>query len=59
MFNEKINIETFYKLKKKKKCTVENLTFQNINKKFFRYLSLNRLNEHPSTGIIINAANEI
>ena len=60
MFNEKINIETLYKLKKKKKCAVENLTFQNINKKIFPVFKLkNRLNEHPSTGIIINAANEI
>jgi 1-deoxy-D-xylulose-5-phosphate reductoisomerase len=39
---------------------IENLTFENINKTTFPIIKLkDRLNEHPSTSIIINASNEI
>ena len=39
---------------------IENLTFENVNKTTFPMIKLkDRLNEHPSTSIIINASNEI
>mgnify|MGYP003683476257 CR=1 FL=1 len=59
LFDEDLNIEKFYN-KKFNKGIIENLTFQKVNRKTFPIIDLkNRLNESPSTPIIINAANEI
>ena len=50
----------FTNLKKINKCEIENLFFQKVDKKIFPVINIkNRINEHPSTSIIINAANEI
>ena len=58
IFDGKLNIKEFYKIKKKRK--IENLVFAKVDKKIFPVISLkNRVNEYPSTSIIINAANEI
>ena len=59
LFEGDFNIEDFYN-KKIKKRTIENLTFDKVNAKIFPIIKLKkRLNECPSTPIIINAANEI
>ena len=59
LFEGDFNIEDFYN-KKIKKRTIENLTFDKVNAKNFPIIKLKkRLNECPSTPIIINAANEI
>ena len=43
-------------LKKK----IHNLSFDNVNNKIFPIIKLkNKVNEHPSSSIIVNAANEI
>ena len=56
IFKNDLEIENF--LTKKNK--IKNLTFKIPNKKNFPIISiLNRVNEYPSTSIIINAANEI
>ena len=61
IFEKNLEIKDFYKLKKKPSIKpIENLTFENINKTTFPTIKLkDRLNEHPSTSIIINASNEI
>lgn len=61
IFEKNLDIKDFYKLKKKPNMKpIENLTFENINKTTFPIIKLkDRLNEHPSTSIIINASNEI
>ena len=61
IFEKNLEIKDFYKLKKKPSIKpIENLTFENINKTTFPIIKLkDRLNEHPSTSIIINASNEI
>tara|TARA_Y100000591_G_C21612292_1_gene583491 strand:- start:36 stop:815 length:780 start_codon:yes stop_codon:yes gene_type:complete len=59
IFDGKLNIKEFYKAKKKKD-KLENLVFKKVDKKIFPVIYLkNRVNEYPSTSIIINAANEI
>ena len=59
IFDGKLNIKEFYKTGKKKD-KLENLVFAKVDKKIFPVISLkNRVNEYPSTSIIINAANEI
>ena len=59
IFNSRLNMSDFYKSKKKKKH-IENLSFQKVNKNIFPVITLKkRVNEYPSTSIIINAANEI
>ncbi len=62
LFDGQINIEEF--LNKKPKTSIknklDNLSFQLVNPKIFPIIKLKkRLNEFPSTPIIINAANEI
>jgi len=58
IFDGNLNIKNFYN--KKKKSVIENLTFQNVDDKTFPIIKFkNRVNEHPSTAIIINASNEI
>ena len=61
IFDGNLNIEDFYKTKiKNKKKIIENLTFQKVNQKLFPIIKLkDRINEHPSTSIIINAVNEV
>ena len=61
IFDGNLNIEDFYKEKNpRKNKIIEDLTFKKINKKTFPIIKIkNRLNEYPSTPIIINACNEI
>ncbi len=62
LFDEKINIKDFLmnKDKNKKRKLIEDLIFKRVNKNIFPIISLKeRVNEHPSTSIIINAANEV
>jgi len=59
IFEKDFNIEKFLK-KKKKTNILDNLVFKNVNRKIFPVIDLKkRVNEYPSTPIIINAANEI
>ena len=62
LFDSQINIKDFLniKLRKNFKNKIDNLSFQTVNPKIFPIIKLKkRLNEYPSTPIIINAANEI
>ena len=60
IFNNNLDIQNFYKIKKSPKLNIQNLTFLKPDKKIFPTLKLkNRSNEYPSTSIIINASNEI
>ena len=61
IFDGNLNIDHIYKHKKnKKKSVIQNLTFQSVDKKIFPIIKLKkRVNEMPSTPIILNAANEI
>ena len=62
LFDSQINIKDFINIKHREyfKNKIDNLTFQTVNPKIFPIIKLKkRLNEHPSTPIIINAANEI
>ena len=60
IFEDNLDIEYFYKLKKNKRRPIESLTFKAVNKTTFPSIKLkNRLNEYPSTPIIINSSNEI
>ena len=59
IFDGKLNIKEFYKIDSKND-QLENLVFKKVDKKIFPVIFLkNRVNEYPSTSIIINAANEI
>ena len=58
IFDENFNIEFFYN--KKRRSSIESLRFERVNKKIFPIIKIKkRLNEFPSTPIIINASNEI
>ena len=61
IFDGRLDIEEFIKLKKNKILTEnKNLIFRKVDKKIFPVIKLkNRANEHTSTSIILNAANEI
>ncbi len=62
LFDSQINIKDFLNLKPRNnfKNKIDNLSFQNVDPKIFPIIKLKkRLNEYPSTPIIINAANEI
>ena len=60
IFEDNLLIKDFYKKKIKSHNRIESLFFQNVDKKIFPIIKLKkRLNEYPSTPIIINAANEI
>ena len=61
IFDGDLNIKDFYNINKQKSNSIlENLSFQNVNKKTFPIINIKkRVNEYPSTSIIINAANEI
>ena len=57
IFEESLNIDLFHK---KKKSSIESLKFKKVDKKIFPIIKIKkRLNEYPSTPIIINASNEI
>ena len=58
IFGGKLEIINFLKVKKKQQ--ISDLIFKKVNKKIFPIIKLkNRINEHPSSSIIINASNEI
>jgi 1-deoxy-D-xylulose-5-phosphate reductoisomerase len=58
IFENKLDIENFYFSKKKN--IIENLIFKHVDKKVFPVIKLkNKVNEYPSTSIIINSSNEI
>tara|TARA_B100001121_G_C18679575_1_gene617870 strand:- start:302 stop:1465 length:1164 start_codon:yes stop_codon:yes gene_type:complete len=58
MLDGKLNIEDFYKTKNKN--YFENLIFKSVDKKVFPVINIkNKVNEYPSSSIIINATNEI
>ena len=60
IFEEDFDIAKFYKIKKNSNKIIEDLSFQKVNSKIFPLVKLkNRINEHPSSPIIINAYNEI
>ncbi len=61
IFDGNLHINEFIKKPiRNKKIPIENLTFDKVNKKIFPVIQLkNKINEYPSTPIIINAANEI
>ena len=62
IFENNLNINEFYKIKKKnnKKKLIENLRFDEVSSKVFPTIKLkNKINEFPSSSIIINASNEI
>ena len=56
IFDKNLEINKFFKDNK----NIKNLTFQIPNQKNFPILKvLHKVNEHPSTSIIINAVNEV
>ena len=61
IYDEKLNIEDFKKInEKQKKTTISDLSFKQVDSKVFPVIKLKkRINEYPSTPIIINAANEV
>ena len=60
MIHGNFNINEFLKIKRSKNKYIENLTFEKVNKNIFPIIKLKkRINEYPSTSIIINASNEI
>ena len=60
IFNGKLNIEDFYKFKINENKIVNNLKFMKVDKNTFPIIKIkHRINELPSTPIIINACNEI
>ena len=61
IFDGSLIIDNFYKPNRKKNdLNIKSLTFNKVDKKIFPIIKLkNRINEYPSTSIIINASNEI
>ncbi len=60
IFDNNFKIDKFYKNKNKKNIEIKNLTFTKPDPRVFPVVNLkNRVNEYPSTSIIINACNEI
>ena len=58
IFDRNFNIEKFYNLNKRK--NIKNLKFRIVDKKIFPIFKIkNKLNEYPSSPIIINASNEV
>ena len=56
IFDNKVDIDFFLKPRKK----IQNLNFKKVEKKIFPVIDIKkRINEFPSTPIIINAANEV
>ena len=60
IFDEEIDIGDFYKPKTKIKNDIENIIFRRVDAKIFPIIKLkDRVNEYPSTSIIINSTNEV
>ena len=62
IFEKNLKIDEFLREKNKNhsKTSINNLTFKKVDQKIFPIITLkNRINEHPSTSIIINASNEV
>ena len=60
IFNGKLDIKDFYKFKINENKIINNLKFMKVDKNTFPIIKIkHRLNELPSTPIIINACNEI
>ena len=59
IFDGKFEINDFKKPKCVKYTNIKDLTFRKVDKKIFQLFSSKKVNEHPSTSIIINATNEI
>ena len=58
IFDGGLNIEDFIKEKKINK--IENFFFKKVNKNIFPCIALKKkMNQYPSTGIIVNASNEV
>ena len=58
IFNDQLDIKNFYVPKNKK--IIENLFFKKVSKITFQIIKIkNRVNEFPSTSIIINSSNEV
>ncbi len=58
IFDGKLNIDLFYSSKQKNE--IENLIFKKVDLKKFPIIKLkHRINEFPSTSIILNAVNEV
>ena len=59
IFDGEININDFYKPKIKIENDIENIIFRKVDAKIFPIIKLkDRVNEYPSTSIIINSTNE-
>ena len=59
IFDEEIDIGDFYKPKTKFKNDIESIIFRRVDAKIFPIIKLkDRVNEYPSTSIIINSTNE-
>ena len=62
IFDKNFHLNEIFKIKKKYKnyIPIKDLTFKNVNAKIFPIIKIKkRLNEHPSTPLIINSSNEI
>ena len=62
IFDEKLNISDFYKVRNidNNKKIIKDLSFQKVNKNKFPIVKIvKKINEFPSTAIIINAVNEV
>ena len=58
IFGKNLEIEKILKIKKNE--NINNLVFKKVNPNIFPIIKLkNRVNEYPSSSIIINASNEI
>ena len=61
IFEDNLNIKDFYTPKEKNfKNQIKNLSFEKVNEKIFPIIKIKKkVNEYPSSPIIVNAANEI
>ena len=58
IFDDKIRIDDI--IEKKEKIVYQDLIFRKVDKKIFPCVNLiKKMNEYPSTGIIVNASNEV
>ena len=61
IFEKNFDIKNFYKIKtKKNKMRIKNLSFKKVDQNIFPIIKIkSKVNEYPSTSIIVNASNEI
>tara|TARA_B100001093_G_scaffold388747_1_gene374887 strand:- start:5332 stop:6501 length:1170 start_codon:yes stop_codon:yes gene_type:complete len=60
IFDGKLDIKKYFKVKKKGFKKIQDLFFREVDPKIFPIIKIKkRINEYPSTPIIINASNEI